>query len=143
MIIQSDKNLLPYFYAIKISLMIYWLIGQDFVLAFIYRSYASCLWTIMDNINYALYQVKNIPLCARTGQCPFDHLEVLLAYEKLPDLGHHVVFLSIFVFFIALPYLVRKLFELFEYPQKNKKELEAIGDTMYEESEESSSDENK
>ena len=82
MIIQRDKNLLPYFYALKISLMIYWLIGQDFVLNSVYYIAYTMLWTSLDNINYSMYCVRKTPLCARTGGCPLD-LDVINAYESL------------------------------------------------------------
>lgn len=93
MLIIRDKNSLPYFYAIKISLMIYWLIGQDFVLNSLYQIAYNILWTALDTINNRMYLIRNTPLCARTGACPLDE-EVVLAYEPLPRLSPMFVLLA-------------------------------------------------
>jgi hypothetical protein len=105
MLIQSDKNLLPYFYAMKISLMIYWLIGQEFVLNTIYSIAYSLLWTVLDNINNSMYLVKHTPMCARTGKCPID-LEVINAYEPMQDLTPGFVIPTwIFIIFVLPPFI--------------------------------------
>ena len=105
MIIQKDKNLLPYFYALKISLMIYWLIGQEFVLNTIYQIAYSILWTVLDNINNSMYLVQNTPLCARTGKCPLD-LDVVNAYEPLPEIRPSFVILAwLFAIFVLPPFI--------------------------------------
>jgi hypothetical protein len=82
--------------------MIYWLIGQDFVLNSIYHFSYTMLWSILDNINYSMYQVRNTPLCARTGGCPLD-LEVVLAYEKLPELTPTFVIMTWLTVIVVLP----------------------------------------
>jgi hypothetical protein len=131
MMLQNDKNLLPFFYAIKIGLMIYWLIGQDFVLNVIYRLIDKVLWNVLDNINYAIYEVQNIPLCARTGRCPFDHMDVLLAYKPLPDLTPPFVLMSTIIIFCILPVCIGWIFKEPVRRNKGRKVIDAVGDPMF------------
>ena len=63
MILQKDKSLLLWFYVIKINLLVYWLMGQDFVVMFVYRVVKYIVWYALDCVVYFFTILRTAPNC--------------------------------------------------------------------------------